>query len=1198
MWLVVWPAFCHHASRRMKRKTLLSLASLTLAHVASGQTLSINFGSNEPSGSISTASSLTAGAIPVAGLYWNNESGATGSGALVDSAGASSGASVTWSSANTWRSNSTGATATSLNGVLTKGYLDDGGSRANVTVTNVPYLTYNVYFIGGTDLTGYTSPKVNGVNYTYSGTPGSGSTVVGTANWGTSPWSNANTLTEGAIYLKVQNQASPTLTVQGGGNGNNNVNRGSLSGIQIENSFSGSLAYWDIDGATAGAGGATPAGNWSGSNWSLAVNGDAAANVWTSGHAAVFAAGTGATGTYAVNLGGTESAEAVWVQEGQVTLSGGQLNLGTTGLLRADGSGSLTVSSALGGTTVSTVGTVTLSGTGSYTGSTSVQSGTLTANGGSAIPDASGVLLASGTTLSLGASEAIGSLNGAGTVALGTNQLTSNNAGTNAFSGVFTGSGAVVLNGTGSLALSGSSTAYTGNLTVGAGVTLSAASSATAFGTNAGTTTVQSGGTIMINSATGSYNQPGADENFIISGTGVDGAGALSSNGGGGGIIRTITLADNASIGGTTRWDIGGGGAGQQAVVNGNGKVLTKTGANNIWMRGVANGASITNLAGLVINQGVFGVEFGDNALGSTPVTVNTGGTFSAWSSSPSNLQGNPITLNGGTLDVDAGSINFTGVVTLTANSFVSSNDGSMTVSGAVGESGGSYGLTKIAANTLTLSGTNSYTGTTSVNAGTLAVSNGAALPDNSPLVLTGGGLQLNNSETVGTLSGGAGGSVALGANTLSVNQSADGTLAGAISGTGGLTKSGSANLILTGASGMTGPTQVNNGTLTLGIGGAGGSLGSSAITVATGATLAISTGDGTGYGSNAQITVRGTLTKTTGNFHDTLNRPVLLDGGTISATDGNTTSGAAYNLFGNTITTAAGTTSNINITGTTLQLRMDGATAPAFDVVASSTLNVNAVVDGYLGTEATPLNKSGGGTMVLTQANLYDGATNINGGTLRVAGSGSLGNGTQGGALSIASAASFEYASTADQTLSGAITGDGAISKSGASTLTLTGASTSYAGDVSVTGGSLFVNGDLGSASTDVTAGNGATVGGTGMIGGNLALDGGSTLNIADINDALGVGGLISLTSAGFGIDNLTGIDWNTIAAGEYTLLTGTLDPTNLDDFGLGQAVTVAPGKDAYFANGSLKLVVIPESSTILLGSFGALALLRRRRV
>jgi fibronectin-binding autotransporter adhesin len=577
------------------------------------------------------------------------------------------------------------------------------------------------------------------VNYTYTGTPGSGSTVAGAANWGNTPWSSADTLVEGGIYLKIPNQTSPTLTVKGGGNAANSYNRGSFSGVQIENTYAGTLSFWDTNGTSTGAGGASPSGNWSDANWSSSAAGAATPGAWTSGNAAVFAAGSDATGPYTVNLGGTQTTDIVWVQEGQITFAGGQLDLTGTGTLRSDGTGSITANAPIGGSNISTVGSVTLNAANVHTGSTSVLSGALLINGGSAIPDVSGVVVNGGASLLVGASETIGSLQGSGTVALDVNTLTVTNSGTNNYAGIFTGTGAAVLTGTGTVTLTGSSASFPGSLTVGAGLTVQVANSATVFGTSAGSTTVQNGGTIMIASATGTYNQPGAGENFNIVGAGVGGVGALSSNGGGGGVIRQLTLTGDATIGGTSRWDIGGGGASQQAVINGGGFTLTKTGTNNIWMRGTAGGSSITNLAALVINQGVYGVEFGDNALGSTPVTVNPTAAFSAWTANPTNTQGNPIILNGGTLDVDAGGITFSGAITLAANSNMNSNDGNMTVSGPIGETGGARNLTKTAGNTLTLTGTNTYTGATTVNAGILAVEAVGFLNYNSRNLYVGG---------------------------------------------------------------------------------------------------------------------------------------------------------------------------------------------------------------------------------------------------------------------------------------------------------------------------------------------------------------------------------------------------------------------------------------------------------------------------
>src|SRR5262245_105237 len=118
----------------------------------------------------------------------------------------------------------------------------------------------------------------------------------------------------------------------------------------------------------------------------------------------------------------------------------------------------------------------------------------------------------------------------------------------------------------------------------------------------------------------------------------------------------------------------------------------------------------------------------------------------------------------------------------------------------------GSGSLVKEGEGTLTLSGNNSYTGGTLVNEGTLAVGSSTALGTGTLflaeettlqaaanwLTLT-NAIQLLGDATVDTQS-----------NTL--------TLAGSISGTGGLEKIGSGTLILTGVSTYTGDTNVNEG--------------------------------------------------------------------------------------------------------------------------------------------------------------------------------------------------------------------------------------------------------------------------------------------------------------------------------------------------------------------------------------------------
>ena len=117
-----------------------------------------------------------------------------------------------------------------------------------------------------------------------------------------------------------------------------------------------------------------------------------------------------------------------------------------------------------------------------------------------------------------------------------------------------------------------------------------------------------------------------------------------------------------------------------------------------------------------------------------------------------------------------------------------------------------------------TLSGANTYTGTTTMNAGTLRLGAANRLADTSAVTVAGGAtFNLNNfAETVGSLAGA--GNVTLGTGTLTTGgNNTSTTYSGVMSGTGGLTKAGTGTLTLSGANTYTGATNVNVGTLTLG---------------------------------------------------------------------------------------------------------------------------------------------------------------------------------------------------------------------------------------------------------------------------------------------------------------------------------------------------------------------------------------------
>jgi fibronectin-binding autotransporter adhesin len=166
---------------------------------------------------------------------------------------------------------------------------------------------------------------------------------------------------------------------------------------------------------------------------------------------------------------------------------------------------------------------------------------------------------------------------------------------------------------------------------------------------------------------------------------------------------------------------------------------------------------------------------------------------------------------------------------------------------------------------------------------------------------------------------------------------------------------------------------------------------------------------------------------------------------------------GGGY-TFDRAITVRSGSsgTKTISSTNTTGTNTLSGAVtlnAPAtFDVANGGTLSASSALSG-----TGALTKASAGTLALSAVNTYSGATTISAGTLQISGTGSLNSGAYAG--SINNDGTFLYSSSASQTLSGAMTGSGGVTKGTSSTSTLiltNNALSTYSGPTLVTAGRL----------------------------------------------------------------------------------------------------------------------------------------------
>jgi autotransporter-associated beta strand protein len=313
---------------------------------------------------------------------------------------------------------------------------------------------------------------------------------------------------------------------------------------------------------------------------------------------------------------------------------------------------------------------------------------------------------------------------------------------------------------------------------------------------------------------------------------------------------------------------------------------------------------------------------------------------------------------------------------------------GGVTVASTI--SSGTGHFTKTGSDTVTLTGANTYSGTTSVLAGTLKAGNATALSATSAVVLSNSsGVSLDltaSSASVGSLGGGGavGGGVLLGSNTLTLGGSNaatgnNNTYGGVISGTGGITKVGTGPQTLSGTNTYTGATSISGGGSLI-LTSSGTINNTSGVFVDTGSTFNVSAKGATAY-SVKNLSGTGTVTGVL-NVTTQLATGTAGTVGTLTFT-GNTSLGtAATHLVdingGTSSADLANVTGNLSIgTGTILDLVQLGTyTTGSKYTIASYTGTLTGT---YAGLANGSQFNDAGGTWQITY---NDTAAGLNGGT------------------------------------------------------------------------------------------------------------------------------------------------------------------------------------------------------------------------
>ena len=440
---------------------------------------------------------------------------------------------------------------------------------------------------------------------------------------------------------------------------------------------------------------------------------------------------------------------------------------------------------------------------------------------------------------------------------------------------------------------------------------------------------------------------------------------------GGAGVVATgnVSITNAGTIGGGLSGNGGATRANAVELSGGNNTLTLHAGyefIGNVVSRPAANGGDALVLGGDASPSTAFNVS---NIVSTLPASyagtqyvgfahlAKTGA--STWRLTGNGSAGQHWSIEDGTLQGDAntfaGHINFA-PASPDGNPGVIFDQGSGNANSAVsavyaGTISGAGSLTKIGDGKLTLTGDSTYTGTTTISEGTLALSGAGSIAASSA-VIANGNLDIGGTLDGATLTSLAGtGSVTLGAQTLTLSN-ANGTFAGVIGGTGGLT-------LLRGTQTLSGVNTYSGGT-----------------TVTGDATLSISADQNLGAVSSTLNLDRGTLQTTAAV---TTARAITIGNGARFQTDANLTANGVISGAASLIKSGAGTltlgAANDYIGGTyvdagTVELATTGA-AGAGEIYIDNGANRNATL------------RVNAGVQMSNQVSIVNGATLHNAGAI-----------------------------------------------------------------------------------------------------------------------------------------------------------------------------------------------------------------------